>query len=127
MCKDCWFSKYNKVLLHYSVSMAAAGAAAAAAAVAYIPLSAAVAAGGGCCSGAARLLLLLVVADAGATGGGRRRRRRPISLSQRRTIRITALWIRMSCSMLTVFLLCLNMTSFLEHLSLHTGHVEDIS
>jgi hypothetical protein len=24
MCKDCWFSKYNKVLLHYSVSMAAA-------------------------------------------------------------------------------------------------------
>jgi hypothetical protein len=38
MCKDCWFSKYNKVLLHYSVSMAAARvcidvAAAAAAAV----------------------------------------------------------------------------------------------
>ena len=31
MCKDCWFSKYNRVLLHYS--------AAAAAAVAYIPLS----------------------------------------------------------------------------------------
>jgi hypothetical protein len=24
MCKDCWFSKYNRVLLHYSVSMAAA-------------------------------------------------------------------------------------------------------
>jgi hypothetical protein len=23
MCKECWFSKYNKVLLHYSVSMAA--------------------------------------------------------------------------------------------------------
>ena len=37
MCKDCWFSKYNRVLLHYSVSMTAA----AAAAVAYIPLSAA--------------------------------------------------------------------------------------
>ena len=61
MCKDCWFSKYNKVLLHYSVSMAAAGAAsamayiplsAAAAAVAYIPLSpaeaAAAVAGGRC-------------------------------------------------------------------------------
>ena len=27
MCKDCWFSKYNKVLLHYSVSIAAAAAA----------------------------------------------------------------------------------------------------
>ena len=40
MCKDCWFSKYNRVLLHYSVSMAAA---AAVAAVAYIPLSAAAA------------------------------------------------------------------------------------
>jgi hypothetical protein len=26
-----------------------------------------------------------------------------------------------------LFLLCLNMTSFLEHFSLHTGHVEDIS
>ena len=38
MCKDCWFSKYNRVLLHYSVSMAAA------AAEAYIPLSAAAAA-----------------------------------------------------------------------------------
>ena len=24
MCKDCWFSKYNKVLPHYSVSMATA-------------------------------------------------------------------------------------------------------
>jgi hypothetical protein len=36
MCKDCWFSKYNRVLLHYSVSIAAA-----AATVAYIPLSAA--------------------------------------------------------------------------------------
>ena len=35
MCKDCLFSKYNKVLLHYSVSIAAA--------VAYIPLSAAAA------------------------------------------------------------------------------------
>ena len=85
MCKDCWFSKYNKVLLHYSVSMAAAAvaaavpyiplsaAAAAATAVAYIPLSASAAAaagGGGCC-----------------WGGGRRRR---ISLSQLR-IRITAL------------------------------------
>ena len=40
MCKDCWFSKYNRVLLHYSVSMAAA----AATVVAYIPLSAAAAA-----------------------------------------------------------------------------------
>jgi hypothetical protein len=40
MCKDCWFSKYNRVLLHYSVSMAAA----AAEAVAYFPLSAAAAA-----------------------------------------------------------------------------------
>ena len=39
MCKDCWFSKYNRVLLHYSVSMAAA----AAEAVAYFPLSAAAA------------------------------------------------------------------------------------
>ena len=36
MCKDCWFSKYNKVLLHYSVSIAAAAA--------YIHLSAAAAA-----------------------------------------------------------------------------------
>ena len=53
MCKDCWFSKYNRVLLHYSVSMAAAAAeavayfplsAAAAAVVAYFPLSAAAAA-----------------------------------------------------------------------------------
>jgi hypothetical protein len=33
---DYWFSKYNRVLLHYSVSIAAA-----AATVAYIPLSAA--------------------------------------------------------------------------------------
>ena len=33
MCKDCWFSKYNKVLLHYSVSIAGAAV--------YIPLSAA--------------------------------------------------------------------------------------
>jgi hypothetical protein len=41
MCKDCWFSKYNRVLLHYSVSI---GAAEAAAALAYIPLSAAAAA-----------------------------------------------------------------------------------
>ena len=39
MCKDCWFSKYNRVLLHYSVSMTAA----AAAAVSYIPLSTAAA------------------------------------------------------------------------------------
>jgi hypothetical protein len=37
MCKDCWFTKYNKVLLHYSVSIAAAAAA-------YIHLSATVAA-----------------------------------------------------------------------------------
>ena len=48
MCKDCWFSKYNRVLLHYSVSMAAAVAyfppSAAAAVVAYFPLSAAAAA-----------------------------------------------------------------------------------
>ena len=36
MCKDCWFSKYNKVLLHYSVSIAGAAV--------YIPLSAAAAA-----------------------------------------------------------------------------------
>ena len=52
MCKDCWFSKYNRVLLHYSVNMAAVAAAAvahiplsaaAAAVVAYIPLSAAAA------------------------------------------------------------------------------------
>ena len=35
MCKDFWFSKYNRVLLHYSVSIAAAAV--------YIPLSAAVA------------------------------------------------------------------------------------
>ena len=34
MCKDCWFLKYNKVLLHYSVSMAVAAAAAAAAVIA---------------------------------------------------------------------------------------------
>jgi hypothetical protein len=34
--QDCWFSKYNRVLLHYSVSIAAAAATAA-----YIPLSAA--------------------------------------------------------------------------------------
>ena len=27
MCKDCWFSKCNRVLLHQSVSMAAAAAA----------------------------------------------------------------------------------------------------
>jgi hypothetical protein len=33
---DYWFSKYNRVILHYSVSIAAA-----AATVAYIPLSAA--------------------------------------------------------------------------------------
>jgi hypothetical protein len=33
---DYWFSKYNRVLLHYSVSIAAAAATAA-----YIPLSAA--------------------------------------------------------------------------------------
>ena len=33
MCKDYWFSKYNRVLLHYSVSIAAAAA--------YIHLSAA--------------------------------------------------------------------------------------
>jgi hypothetical protein len=32
---DYWFSKYNRVLLHYSVSIAAAAATAA-----YIPLSA---------------------------------------------------------------------------------------
>ena len=32
-CKDCWFSKYNKVLLHYSVSIAVAAV--------HIPLSAA--------------------------------------------------------------------------------------
>ena len=48
MCKDCWFSKYNRVLLHYSVSMAAAAAEAVAyfplSAAAYIPLSAAAAA-----------------------------------------------------------------------------------
>ena len=51
MCKDCWFSKCNRVLLRYSVSMAAAAAATAAAyiplsatAAAYIPLSAAAAA-----------------------------------------------------------------------------------
>ena len=31
MCKDCWFSKYNRVLLHYSVSIAAAAV--------HIPLS----------------------------------------------------------------------------------------
>jgi hypothetical protein len=31
MCKDCWFSKYNKVFFHYSVSIAAAAV--------YIPLS----------------------------------------------------------------------------------------
>ena len=36
MCKDCWFSKYNKVLLHYSVCIVAAAV--------YIPLSAAAAA-----------------------------------------------------------------------------------
>ena len=36
MCKDCWFSKYNKVLLHYSVCSVAAAV--------YIPLSAAAAA-----------------------------------------------------------------------------------
>jgi hypothetical protein len=34
MCKDCWFSKYNKVFFHYSVSIAAAAV--------YIPLSVAV-------------------------------------------------------------------------------------
>ena len=47
MCKDCWFTKYNKVLLHYSVSIAAAAAAyihLSAAVAAYIPLSAAAAA-----------------------------------------------------------------------------------
>jgi hypothetical protein len=53
MCKDCWFSKYNRVLLHYSVSMTAA----AAAAVAYIPLSAA--------------YIPLSAAAAAAAGGGR--------------------------------------------------------
>ena len=37
---DYWFSKYNRVLLHYSVSIAAAAATTEAAAV-YIPLSAA--------------------------------------------------------------------------------------
>ena len=39
MCKDCWFSKYNKVLFHYSVSIAAA--------VVYIPVSGGGGGGGG--------------------------------------------------------------------------------
>ena len=34
MCKDCWFSKYNRVFLHHSVSNAAAAV--------HIPLSAVV-------------------------------------------------------------------------------------
>ena len=34
MCKDCWFSKYDRVLLHHSVSIAAAAV--------HIPLSAVV-------------------------------------------------------------------------------------
>ena len=43
MCKDYWFSKYNRFLLHYSVSIADAAAyiPLSAAAAAYIPLSAA--------------------------------------------------------------------------------------
>ena len=48
--KDYWFSKYNRVLLHYSVSIAAAAATtahihlSAEAAAVYIPVSAAAAA-----------------------------------------------------------------------------------
>ena len=94
MCKDCWFSKYNRVLLHYS--------AAAAAAVAYIPLS-------GCgvypsLSGGG------VYPSLSGGGGGYA----PLLCGYG--------WV-VPC----LFPLCLNMTSSLEHLSLHTGHVEDIS
>ena len=48
MCKDYWFSKYNRVLLHYSVSISAAVAfITLSAAAAYIHLSAEAAASGG--------------------------------------------------------------------------------
>ena len=73
MCKDCWFSKYNRVLLHYSVSMTAAAAAAAA----YIPLSAAAAACIPLSTAAAAYIPLsaayipLSAAAAAAAGGGR--------------------------------------------------------
>ena len=48
MCKDCWFSKYNRVLLHYSVSIAAAAV--------HIPLSSVVV-----------VVVVVVVAAAGGT------------------------------------------------------------
>jgi hypothetical protein len=51
MCKDCWFSKYNRVLLHYSVSIAAAAV--------HIPLSSVVLV----------VMMVVVVVVAAAAGG----------------------------------------------------------
>ena len=85
MCKDCPLSKYNRVLLHYSVSIVVVVV------VDNIPLSA-------------------VVVD--------------IPLSA-----VVVVVDTHHCSVDTdelfhaYFFLCLNIASFLEHLSLHTGQV----